>query len=326
MKPKLLIVMALSNFLFFTSQLLAASSTETIFQIPLNSFDPFLLQKKIDGAYDLKNQSYFDYNLYHKSSLFHKRMEEVNLPPLPNLSYEDALKEAKKLIIVLKSFVRNGLTYNTLQKRRWISLANYELEKNGFHLERTQILTVVDRNPKIQNLCFILAFPKYKGDWIVLGGDKISTGSSYRKLYYITPTGVFVNSIDRFGYRALGTKNKFGIKGNGIKGMRVWDFGWQWAQKSWLSNQKGQIRLEMHATDPVYLEHRLGHPASEGCIRISAGMNRFIDQYGLIDALFTQAAQKNKRYGAIFLKGKKRSPLAGQFLIVVDSSEKQNKT
>ena len=42
--------------------------------------------------------------------------------------------------------------------------------------------------------------------------------------------------------------------------------------------------MEMHATDPDLLEQRLGRPDSEGCIRIPAAMNRFLDRYGVIDA------------------------------------------
>ncbi|MDI2091058.1 L,D-transpeptidase [Commensalibacter oyaizuii] len=267
------------------------------------------------------NQTHINFNDYVNTSLFQKGDGLHNLPPLPSLDREEAYQEAKKLVVSLKKAVPNAIIYTPKQNQEWIRLAKNEMERSGPPLQRAQILTVIDRNPKVQALCFVLAFPKGQGEWIALGGGRVSTGNTGRKLYYITPTGVFINTTERIGYRALGTKNKNGIRGNGIKGMRVWDFGWQWAQKGWLPNREiGQIRLEMHATDPDYLEQRLGHPASEGCVRISTAMNRFIDRYGLMDALYNQAAQKDKRFRAILSKDHQFSPIAGDALVIVDSS------
>lgn len=180
---------------------------------------------------------------------------------------------------------------------------------------------VVDRNPGVQALCFVLALP---GDapWKVLGGTRVSTGQSGRKLYYITPTGVYQNSVDRLGYRAEGTKNENGIRGIGAKGMRVWDMGWQWAEKGWLpTHEKGEIRLEIHATDPDFLERRLGHPASEGCVRIPATMNKFMDHYGLLDARYQQASSYDIRFRALLPRDREPTPIAGDLVIVVDSAE-----
>lgn len=246
----------------------------------------------------------------------------VDLPPLPSLDDKAAHKEALRLIGLLRNHIPHYTLYTPEKRKRWIALARQETKKAGIKINRPQILVVVDRNPKVQALCLILAFPQGHSPWMVLGGDRVSTGKKGRKLYYITPTGVFINSTERLGYRAQGTKNKYGIRGNGIKGMRVWDFGWQWAEKGWLPNhEKGQIRLEMHATDPDYLEARLGHTASEGCVRISAAMNRFIDQHGLIDALYLQAATKDKRFRSVLSKQQEPSLIAGDALVVVDSSD-----
>lgn len=270
-----------------------------------------------------KNQSHIDYTRLEYSSLYIDAQSVQPLPPLPVLKPADAYEEARKLQHLLRLSVPHAKTYTHSQNDQWISLARHEMGKSGIQIKRPQIVIVVDRNPTIQSLCFILALPGGY-PWQVLGGEQVSTGKKGRKLYYITPVGAFMNTTERVGYRALGTKNRLGIRGNGGKGMRVWDFGWQWAEKGWLPNHvKGQIRLEMHATDPVYLEPRLGHTASEGCIRISAAMNRFIDHYGLIDALYNQAASQEKRFRAILLKDRQPSPLAGDLLIVVDSSEKR---
>jgi len=73
--------------------------------------------------------------------------------------------------------------------------------------------------------------------------------------------------------------------------MRVWDFGWQPAEKGWTAEQEtAEIRLLVHATDPDYLEQRLGRPASKGCVRIPAAMNRYLDHYGVLDAEYEREA------------------------------------
>ncbi|OUI86033.1 L,D-transpeptidase [Acetobacter tropicalis] len=245
----------------------------------------------------------------------------IDLPPLPVLSEDEAREEATRLNHDFRHEVPVALKVPTVRKEAWIALAQKQLELASYPLDRPQVLVIVDRNPAVQRLCLMLALP-HSSDWQVIGSTKVSTGTTGRKFYYITPTGVFVNTADILGYRALGTKNANGIMGNGIKGMRVWDFGWQWAEKGWLpSREKGQIRLEMHATDPVYLESRLGHVASEGCIRIPASLNVFIDKHGLIDAEYERMATVDIRFRALLRKDRVASPLAGAAVVVVDTSD-----
>lgn len=272
-----------------------------------------------------QRQSHADFTQLSKTSLFKHSRKLQDLPPLPSLNEQEANQEAKRLVVLLKKLDPKSIIYTAQRDEGWVQLARDEIEKSGPPIKRAQILTVIDRNSKVQELCFVLAFPKGEGQWVALGGGHVSTGTKNRKLYYITPTGVFFNTTERIGYRALGTKNKNGIRGNGVKGMRVWDFGWQWAKKGWLDKgEKGQIRLEMHATDPAYLESRLGHSASEGCVRISAAMNRFIDYYGLMDVLYNQASAKDIRFRTVLLKDREPSPIAGAILVIVDSSDTSN--
>jgi hypothetical protein len=86
----------------------------------------------------------------------------------------------------------------------------------------------------------------------------------------------------------------------------------------WGTGGKSIMRLQMHATDPAFLEKRLGERASNGCIRISATLNRFIDRYGLIDADYEQVAQHGRLLWV--LRGD-RTPVAtpGRYLMVVDT-------
>lgn len=242
----------------------------------------------------------------------------VEIPPLPVVSNAEAYKEAARLEKMMVKTVKGFSTYKPERREIFITLAQEELTKSGLPISRPQLVMVVDRNEKIQHLDFVLALPDEP--WVSIGGTPVSTGTTGRKYYYITPTGVFQNTADRLGYRAEGTKNKYGIRGIGAKGSRVWDMGWQTALKGWLpKHETGQIRLEIHATDPQFLEWRLGHPASEGCIRIPATMNHFMDHYGLIDALYEQAAGYDPRFSALLPKDREQTPIAGDLVIVVDS-------
>lgn len=202
----------------------------------------------------------------------------------------------------------------------WTLLARSQWTASSHDPTRPQIVLVVDRNPHIERLTVMLVQAN-DGEWIPIGTVPVSTGQSGRKNHYITPTGVFTNDTSRLGYRAEGTKNENGIRGLGARGMRVWDFGWQEANKGWHGNgASGPIRLEMHATDPTYLESRLGRPASEGCIRIPAAFNRFMDLNGLIDRDYENASIDDPRFAALLPKSRTPTSIAGNTVIVIDSS------
>jgi lipoprotein-anchoring transpeptidase ErfK/SrfK len=233
-----------------------------------------------------------------------------------------AREEAVRLAAVFKREVPVGLPLSPARKELMEQLARQQLEQAGYIISRPQTMVVVDRNPAVQRMALFLAMPggSEGTDWPLIGSARVSTGTVGRKHYYITPTGVFINTADRLGYRALGTKNENGIMGIGVKGMRVWDFGWQEAEKGWLpSREKGPIRLEMHATDPVYLEQRLGRTASAGCIRIPATVNVFLDRYGLLDAAYEHKALEDIRFKALLRPDREPSVVAGVTVVVVDT-------
>ena len=183
-----------------------------------------------------------------------------------------------------------------------------------------QLVIVVDRNPDVEKLLLMMARPGSPTGWRAIATARISTGQSGRKDYFITPIGVFAHTDAILDFRALGTYNEHHVRGLGTAGMRVWDFGWQWAQKGWLNDgEAGDIRLQMHATDPDLLERRLGHPASEGCVRLSSTLNRFLDHHGVLDADYRQAAVTDVRYSALLPADATPSPFAGRLLIVIDT-------
>lgn len=239
---------------------------------------------------------------------------------LPSLDPGDATVEASRLHAALHQEVHGLLRLTQAQQNHWISMVRQTLAEQDTEIRRAQLLVAVDRNPHVQVLTLIVAQPD--GPWMVLGGTHVSTGEPNRRGYYITPTGVFVHNDSILDYRAQGTFNENHIRGLGLKGMRVWDFGWQWARKGWLANgESGQIRLLMHSTDPTYLAQRIGRPASEGCIRVPADMNKFIDRHGVLDVDYQQAAIDDIAFRAILPRDAKPTPLAGDTLIVVDSSK-----
>jgi hypothetical protein len=239
---------------------------------------------------------------------------------LPSLDPGDTTVEAHRLRTALHREVHGLLRLTQAQQSHWISMVRQTLAERDVTLRRAQLLVAVDRNPHVQALMLIVVQPS--GPSIVLGGTHVSTGQPNRRGYYITPTGVFVHTDAILDYRAQGTFNENHIRGLGLKGMRVWDFGWQWARKGWLANgERGQIRLLMHSTDPTYLAYRIGRPASEGCIRVPADMNKFIDRHGVLDVDYQQAAIDDIAFRAILPRNAKPTPLAGDMLVVVDSSK-----
>jgi len=204
-------------------------------------------------------------------------------------------------------------------ERDWIAGAKAAVAMSTEPIDWPQLLVVVDRNPDIQQMRIVLARPD--GEWHSLGGTKVSTGQTGRRDYYLTPTGVFLHTDLILDWRAQGTFNAQHIRGLGLKGMRVWDFGWQRTVKGWGTEEEGDIRLLLHATDPDALERRLGRPASKGCVRVPAAMNRFLDPHGILDADYERAARYDAAFEALLLSDRTPTPLAGNALVVVDSSD-----
>ncbi len=185
-------------------------------------------------------------------------------------------------------------------------------------VDTPQVVLLVDRSPAVQRLWVVLATPGQA--WEQLGSVHVSTGKPGRKEHFRTPVGVFVNDGAILGYRALGTFNENHIRGIGVKGMRVWDFGWQMTDDWRTKDAPMAVRMEMHATDPANLELRLGRWDSEGCIRLPSSFNKFLDNQGLIDARLREAAQTDRRFAAL-LPHTTPSPLAGSVVVVVDTSD-----
>lgn len=195
-----------------------------------------------------------------------------------------------------------------------VSVVMAELTRSSYApLVDSQYLLLVDRNPEKQVVS--LAFYNHLAhELVIVGSSKTSTGNPQRRGFYETPVGVFRNTPAHMSYRALGTKNTKGWRGLGVKGSRVWDLGWQ--QTAHPKGGSIQIRLLIHASDPYFGEPRLGARDSQGCIRVSATLNRFLDHYSILDALYKQ----NAKASAVLPKNREPQQFGGSFVVVIDSS------
>lgn len=179
-----------------------------------------------------------------------------------------------------------------------------------------QYLVLVDRSPFVQAVAIYWIAPDHSFHFI--GASPASTGKPGSFDHFITPVGVFDHTIDNLDFRAEGTRNENGILGYGRKGMRVYDFGWQQAERGWGRGGESTMRLQMHATDPGILEPRLGTIQSKGCIRIPAALNVFIDRHGILDADYEQAMAAGQTFW-ILPETREPTPWSGRYLVIVDS-------
>lgn len=212
--------------------------------------------------------------------------------------------------------VDRRLTLPLSDQGRYIGLVRQALDQAGVTDLSAQTFLVVDRSPMVQAAFLLLRTEGAAWHWV--GATSASTGRPGSFDHFITPAGVFLHSPANPDYRATGTYNKNHIRGYGVRGMRVFDFGWQLAQRGWGKGGSSPMRLAMHATDPERLEARLGSIASEGCIRIPASLNHFLDHYGVLDADYEAALAEGKAL-RVLLPDRQPVPWPGRYLIVIDS-------
>ena len=81
---------------------------------------------------------------------------------------------------------------------------------------QSQYFVYADRNPEKQ-IVLVCLFNSATRNITIIGADKISTGDPKQNGHFITPIGIFENSVKNPSYRALGTKNDKGWQGFGFK-------------------------------------------------------------------------------------------------------------
>jgi len=238
-----------------------------------------------------------------------ERIERLKKMWSKSAKLQDILEERRKRLLAVDE------TYYAFVRRDVAA----QMAKAGLSFDSTQFFAYADRNPKTQFIVVGL-YDATSGRIEILGTDLISSGNIEKGGdYFETPTGVFENNLDNFSYRAQGTPNQEGWRGLGAKDSRVWDFGYQRGLKKYKAgNTMSQLRLLMHSTDPDRGEARLGRTDSKGCVRISQGLNRFLDTYAILDSHYEEWA-KTKPDSWLFRKERKPTAYPGKYLVIGDS-------
>ena len=203
-----------------------------------------------------------------------------------------------------------------VDQERYILLLEQALSAQVLVDAAGQSLVLVDRCPQVQAAMVLVR--TQAGAWHWLGATAVSTGKPGRFEHFLSPLGAFAHTLDNRDFRAEGTFNKNHIRGYGLRGRRVFDFGWQVAERGWGNGGTSKMRLQMHATDPRVLEPRLGRVDSEGCIRIPATLNVFLDIHGVLDADYEAAAASGQRLW-ILKASRQPMPWPGRWMVIVDS-------
>ena len=201
-------------------------------------------------------------------------------------------------------------------QRQYVLLLQQALTNANLPDPAAQAFLLVDRSAQVQAAFVVLRTSA--GGWYWVGATAVSTGKTGTFEHFLTPLGVFAHSLDNRDFRAKGTFNTNHIRGYGVRGMRVFDFGWQTAERGWGAGGTSKMRLQMHATDPAVLEPRLGRVASEGCIRIPATLNIFLDRHGILDADYEQA-QTGGKVQWVLKRDRQTIAWPGRYMVIVDS-------
>jgi hypothetical protein len=227
-----------------------------------------------------------------------------------------SLRSGVELAPIFAREVKPRLNLPEEERAAYAGLLEVGLTKANVVLTTAQYVLLVDRSPKVQAV--LVYWRDDAGELRFIGVSPASTGRPGGYEHFLTPLGVFEHSLAHLDFRAEGTRNEFGIRGYGVKGMRVFDYGWVMGERTWGDGGLSLMRLQVHATDPDVLEPRLGSAASSGCIRISASLNRFLDKYGVLDADYDAALERGVQLW-VLRKTRTPTPWSGRYLVVVES-------
>jgi hypothetical protein len=132
----------------------------------------------------------------------------VALPAQPSQprAQVDVASDVSRLESALAGEVPNLIVDQPQAAQEWIARASTMVAATGMTIDRPQLLVVVDRNPRVQQMRLVLAQPH--GQWEDLGGTKVSTGRPVGYEHFLTPTGVFLHTDRIVDWRAEGTFNE----------------------------------------------------------------------------------------------------------------------
>ncbi len=105
-----------------------------------------------------------------------------------------------------------------------------------------QAFVLVDRSAQVQAAFVVVRTQGGGWDWV--GATAVSTGKTGTFEHFLTPLGVFPHTLDNPDFRAEGTFNKNHIRGYGLRGRRIFDFGWQTAERGWGAGGTSKMRQQ----------------------------------------------------------------------------------
>jgi hypothetical protein len=126
----------------------------------------------------------------------------VALPAQPSQprAQVDVASNVSRLESALAGEVPNLIVDQPQAAQEWIARASAMVAETGMTINRPQLLVVIDRNPRVQQMRLVLAQPQ--GQWEDLGGTKVSTGRPVGYEHFLTPTGVFLHTDRIVDWRA----------------------------------------------------------------------------------------------------------------------------
>ena len=231
-----------------------------------------------------------------------------------------AFDSGADLAAVYAKEVERRLQVPDAERLRYAALLGKTLDAAGHAALAPQFFVLVDRNPYVQ--AAMIYWKSAAGEYLFVGASPVSTGKPGEYEHFETPLGVFDHSLANADFRAEGTTNVEGLRGLGERGARVYDFGWQTARRGWGEAKESAMLLLVHSTDPALLEKRIGRPQSKGCVRIPAGMNEFIDRYGILDADYERALAQGRSLW-VLRADREPTPWSGRYLVIVESDAAQ---
>ncbi|MGA1286854.1 MAG: L,D-transpeptidase, partial [Rubrivivax sp.] len=241
-------------------------------------------------------------------------------PPPGAATSDGRLPHPAALTRVFATEVQHRLEVPADEQARYACALLLQLDRARVCMDRPQWLVLVDRSAQVQ--AAMVWWVDAAGATGLVGATPASTGRPWGFEHFATPLGVFAHTLENPDFRAEGTVNALGIRGYGERGMRVYDFGWVLAERGWAPGSQ-PMRLQLHATDPLHLEPRLGTRASKGCIRVPARLNTLLDRWGVLDADYDAAAAATGRGHWVLRPDRILTPWAGRWLVVVETDRAQ---
>jgi hypothetical protein len=228
---------------------------------------------------------------------------------------EEPFEHPDELRPVFEHLVEPRLSVPDDERRAYAQQLTQALGAARVPIERTQFVVLVDRSAWVQ--AAMVWWIAADGSSGLIGAAPASTGRPSGFEHFETPLGAFEHSLNPLDFRAEGTLNAYGIRGYGDRGRRVFDFGWVMGRRAWAPGEQ-LMRLQLHATDRDRLEPRLGQRESKGCIRVSAGLNEFLDRFAVLDAAYEDGLREGRSFW-VLRADRIVTPWPGRWLVVVES-------